>query len=161
MTAVMTMSITIKKPQNGRTTAQQSLNCARWNRLDRRRTRALSPAVPLFREARYLLAEDPAIGDLGLYHSVLSAIAYDETTSAKAELKGTVQVHFIIGTPQPIRPPGLLSGPVCTTTAWGRILLTTAPPIVQAFAGEGLKLCSPLPSDMQLISPSISPRGTQ
>ena len=44
---------------------------------------ALSPAVPLFREARYLLAEDPAIGDLGLYHSVLSAIAYGETTSAK------------------------------------------------------------------------------
>jgi AAA+ ATPase superfamily predicted ATPase len=44
---------------------------------------ALSPAVPLFREARYLLAEDPAIGDLGLYHSVLSAIAFGETTSAK------------------------------------------------------------------------------
>jgi uncharacterized protein len=44
---------------------------------------ALNPAVPLFREARYLLAEDPAIGDLGLYHSVLSAIANGETTSAR------------------------------------------------------------------------------
>jgi AAA+ ATPase superfamily predicted ATPase len=44
---------------------------------------ALNPAVPLFREARYLLAEDPAIGDLGLYQSVLSAIAHGETTSAK------------------------------------------------------------------------------
>jgi hypothetical protein len=43
----------------------------------------LSPAVPLFREARYLLAEDPAIGDLGLYHSVLAAIAAGETTSAR------------------------------------------------------------------------------
>ncbi|MET0591907.1 MAG: DUF234 domain-containing protein [Polyangiaceae bacterium] len=44
---------------------------------------ALNPAIPLFREARYLLAEDPAIGDLGLYHSVLSSIAHGETTSAK------------------------------------------------------------------------------
>jgi DNA-binding HxlR family transcriptional regulator len=44
---------------------------------------ALNPAIPLFREARYLLAEDPSIGDLGLYHSVLSAIASGETTSAK------------------------------------------------------------------------------
>jgi hypothetical protein len=43
----------------------------------------LNPAVPLFREARYLLAEDPAVGDLGLYHSVLAAIAAGETTSAR------------------------------------------------------------------------------
>lgn len=43
----------------------------------------LNPAIPLFREARYLLAEDPAIGELGLYHSVLAAIAAGETTSAK------------------------------------------------------------------------------
>lgn len=43
----------------------------------------LNPARPLFREARYLLAEDPAIGDLGLYQSVLSAIAAGETTSAR------------------------------------------------------------------------------
>ncbi len=38
----------------------------------------LNPAVTLFREARYLLAEDPAIGHLGLYHSVLAAIAVGE-----------------------------------------------------------------------------------
>ena len=44
---------------------------------------ALNPARPLFREARYLLAEDPAIGDLGLYHAVLAAIAAGETTSAR------------------------------------------------------------------------------
>jgi hypothetical protein len=44
---------------------------------------ALNPAVPLFREARYLLAEDPAIGDASLYHSVLAAIAAGETTSAR------------------------------------------------------------------------------
>lgn len=43
----------------------------------------LNPAVPLFREARYLLAEDPAIGDLSLYQSVLAAIASGETSSAR------------------------------------------------------------------------------
>ncbi len=43
----------------------------------------MNPAIPLFREARYLLAEDPEIGDLGLYHSVLAAIASGETTSAR------------------------------------------------------------------------------
>jgi len=35
----------------------------------------LSPASPLFREARYLLAEEPDLRDAGLYHSVLAAIA--------------------------------------------------------------------------------------
>jgi hypothetical protein len=35
----------------------------------------LSPASPLFREARYLLADEPDLHDLGLYHSVLAAIA--------------------------------------------------------------------------------------
>jgi AAA+ ATPase superfamily predicted ATPase len=35
----------------------------------------LSPAVPLFRQARYLLAEEPGIRDSGLYHSVLAAVA--------------------------------------------------------------------------------------
>jgi len=44
---------------------------------------ALNPARPLFREARYLLAEDPAIGDRGLYHAVLGAIAAGESTSAR------------------------------------------------------------------------------
>jgi uncharacterized protein len=35
----------------------------------------LSPASPLFREARYLLADEPDLKDAGLYHSVLAAIA--------------------------------------------------------------------------------------
>ncbi|GIF20823.1 ATPase AAA [Paractinoplanes tereljensis] len=35
----------------------------------------LSPTSPLFREARYLLADEPELHDLGLYHSVLAAIA--------------------------------------------------------------------------------------
>ena len=35
----------------------------------------LSPASPLFREARYLLADEPELKDMGLYHSVLGAIA--------------------------------------------------------------------------------------
>ena len=35
----------------------------------------LSPTSPLFREARYLLADEPDLYDTGLYHSVLAAIA--------------------------------------------------------------------------------------
>ncbi len=35
----------------------------------------LSPASPLFREGRYLLADEPDLRDTGLYHSVLAAIA--------------------------------------------------------------------------------------
>lgn len=35
----------------------------------------LSPASPLFREARYLLADEAQLHDGGLYHSVLAAIA--------------------------------------------------------------------------------------
>nr|MDT0666688.1 ATP-binding protein [Micromonospora sp. DSM 115978] len=35
----------------------------------------LSPASPLFREARYLLADEPDLHDTALYHSVLAAIA--------------------------------------------------------------------------------------
>ena len=39
-------------------------------------TRAvLNPGRPLFREARYLLAEEPELHDTALYHSVLAAIA--------------------------------------------------------------------------------------
>jgi hypothetical protein len=39
-------------------------------------TRAvLNPGRPLFREARYLLAEEPDLHDTALYHSVLAAIA--------------------------------------------------------------------------------------
>lgn len=35
----------------------------------------LNPASSLFREARYLLADEPDLHDVGLYHSVLAAIA--------------------------------------------------------------------------------------
>jgi hypothetical protein len=35
----------------------------------------LSPASPMFREARYLLADEPELRDGALYHSVLAAIA--------------------------------------------------------------------------------------
>lgn len=40
----------------------------------------LNPASPLFREGRYLLAEEPGITDSALYHSVLAAIATGSTT---------------------------------------------------------------------------------
>jgi AAA+ ATPase superfamily predicted ATPase len=39
----------------------------------------LNPARPLFREARYLLVEEPDIRDPALYHSVLAAIADGRT----------------------------------------------------------------------------------
>lgn len=41
---------------------------------------ALNPMTPLFREGRYLLAEEPDLRDLGLYHSVLAAISEGSTT---------------------------------------------------------------------------------
>lgn len=40
----------------------------------------LNPYTPLFREARYLLAEEAEIRDPGLYHAVLAAIATGNTT---------------------------------------------------------------------------------
>jgi len=40
----------------------------------------LNPAIPLFREARYLLAEETDIRDPALYHSVLAAIAAGNQT---------------------------------------------------------------------------------
>lgn len=40
----------------------------------------LSPLSPLFREARYLLAEEADIRDIALYHSVLAAVAQGNTT---------------------------------------------------------------------------------
>jgi hypothetical protein len=39
----------------------------------------LNPGRPLFREARYLLAEEPELRDTALYHSVLAAIAEGNT----------------------------------------------------------------------------------
>lgn len=41
----------------------------------------LNPQTPLFREARYLLAEEGAIRDPALYHSVLAAIASGNNTN--------------------------------------------------------------------------------
>jgi AAA+ ATPase superfamily predicted ATPase len=40
----------------------------------------LNPQVPLFREARYLLAEETEIRDVALYHAVLGAIASGNAT---------------------------------------------------------------------------------
>ncbi len=40
----------------------------------------LNPEMPLFREARYLLAEEPDVRDAALYHSVLAAIANGNST---------------------------------------------------------------------------------
>jgi AAA+ ATPase superfamily predicted ATPase len=40
----------------------------------------LNPASPLFREARYLLAAETDLHDMGLYHSVLAGIADGNTT---------------------------------------------------------------------------------
>lgn len=42
---------------------------------------ALEPSTPLFREARYLLAEEPDLRDLGIYHSVLAAVALGNNTA--------------------------------------------------------------------------------
>lgn len=41
----------------------------------------LNPQTPLFREARYLLAEESAIRDPAIYHSVLAAIANGNNTN--------------------------------------------------------------------------------
>lgn len=41
----------------------------------------LNPGSPLFREARYLLSEEPDIRDPGLYNSVLAAVASGHSTS--------------------------------------------------------------------------------
>ncbi|MGH3815819.1 MAG: ATP-binding protein [Pseudonocardiaceae bacterium] len=40
----------------------------------------LNPASPLFKEARYLLAEEPSLRDKALYHSVLAAVAEGNST---------------------------------------------------------------------------------
>src|SRR5258708_1389293 len=40
----------------------------------------LNPGRPLFREARYILAEEPDMRDTALYHAVLAAIADGNTS---------------------------------------------------------------------------------
>lgn len=47
------------------------------------RRAVLSPASPLFREARYLLAEAPDIRDAATYHSVLAAVAAGNTSRSR------------------------------------------------------------------------------
>lgn len=48
----------------------------------------LNPASPLFREARYLLADDPGLRDPALYHSVLAAVA--EGNTARGGIAGYI-----------------------------------------------------------------------
>ncbi|MCL1898940.1 MAG: ATP-binding protein [Promicromonosporaceae bacterium] len=43
----------------------------------------LSPSSPLFREARYLLAEEPGLRDASTYHSVLAAVASGNSTRGR------------------------------------------------------------------------------
>ena len=51
--------------------------------------RVLNPASPLFREGRYLLAEEPDLRDPALYHSVLAAVAEGRTT--RSAIAATLQ----------------------------------------------------------------------
>ena len=57
----------------------------------------LNPARPLFREARYILAEEADIHDTALYHAVLAAIAAGNTTrggiAGHLERKSTDLAH--------------------------------------------------------------------
>jgi uncharacterized protein len=43
----------------------------------------LNPARPLFREARYLLAEEPELRDRALYHAILAAVANGNTSRGR------------------------------------------------------------------------------
>lgn len=52
----------------------------------------LDPAGPLFREGRYLLAEEPGLEDRALYHSVLTAIVEGRTRPG--------QIAAVLGRPQ-------------------------------------------------------------
>jgi uncharacterized protein len=57
----------------------------------------LNPGRPLFREARYILAEEPDLHDKALYHAVLAAIAEGNTTrsgiASYLERKSTDLAH--------------------------------------------------------------------
>jgi AAA+ ATPase superfamily predicted ATPase len=59
----------------------------------------LDPASALFREGRYLLAEEPGISDRALYHSILTAIAEGQTRPG--------QIAAILA-----RPPTALAHPL-------------------------------------------------
>ncbi len=49
----------------------------------------LNPASPLFREVRFLLAEDPTLRDTGLYHTVLAAVA--EGNATRSGIAGRIE----------------------------------------------------------------------
>jgi AAA+ ATPase superfamily predicted ATPase len=59
----------------------------------------LNPASPLFREVRALLAEDPALRETGLYHTVLAAVAEGNVTRGavanRLERKSTDISHHL------------------------------------------------------------------
>ncbi|MFG1706351.1 ATP-binding protein [Nonomuraea sp. M3C6] len=59
----------------------------------------LSPASPLFREVRALLAEDPTLRDTGAYHTVLAAVAEGNCTrgsiASRIERKATDISHHL------------------------------------------------------------------
>ncbi|MFE3449288.1 ATP-binding protein [Nonomuraea sp. NPDC059194] len=59
----------------------------------------LNPASPLFREVRALLAEDPNLRDMGLYHTVLAAVAEGNATrggiASRIERKATDISHHL------------------------------------------------------------------
>ncbi|MGP3911034.1 AAA family ATPase [Nonomuraea sp. 10N515B] len=59
----------------------------------------LNPASSLFREVRFLLAEDPTLRDTGLYHTVLAAVAEGNCTrgsiASRIERKATDISHHL------------------------------------------------------------------
>ncbi|MGH9070880.1 MAG: AAA family ATPase [Acidimicrobiales bacterium] len=73
--AVLTHSIVGGTPAYRREYARDDVPKARADLDDWVVRTVLNPASPLFREARYLLAEEPELRGRALYHSVLAAIA--------------------------------------------------------------------------------------
>jgi uncharacterized protein len=60
----------------------------------------LDPSVPLFREGRVLLAEEPSITDRGLYHGVLAAIATGDTSPSRIAARlgrGVTALSHVLG----------------------------------------------------------------
>jgi AAA+ ATPase superfamily predicted ATPase len=69
----------------------------------------LSPASPLFREGRYLLADEPDLRDTGLYHSILAAIALGNST------RGGIASYLV-------RKSGDLAHPLTVLTDCGMVV---------------------------------------
>ena len=80
----------------------------------------LNPAVPLFREARYLLAEETGIREPALYNSVLAAIAAGNTSRGGIAnfvgRKSTELVHPL----NVLEDSGLITGRPIPSTGAGR-----------------------------------------